>query len=181
MADKGMTLAIVLLVAGLIVGGGIGYFAAPQTPGGSVTVTVTGSRHDCKGGSPQGCNGQIWIHRIVNDRPRDWQAISRADRRPRTQRIRRPHRLRRNVRVPHRRRHRSGPGPPRKGPGLQVHRRHHLRGRRLVKPGAGSPQLLQRKRDSHVEQLLHIPDARNRRRLPVSHVHSRYSPSSRAR
>lgn len=29
MADKGMTLAIVLLVAGLIVGGGIGYFAAP--------------------------------------------------------------------------------------------------------------------------------------------------------
>ncbi len=46
MADKGMTLAIVLLVAGLIVGGGIGYFAAPQpTPGGTntVTVTVTGS------------------------------------------------------------------------------------------------------------------------------------------
>ena len=31
MADKGMTLAIVLLVAGLIVGGGIGYFAAPPT------------------------------------------------------------------------------------------------------------------------------------------------------
>jgi hypothetical protein len=29
MADKGMTLAIVLLVAGLIVGGGIGYFASP--------------------------------------------------------------------------------------------------------------------------------------------------------
>ena len=29
MADKGMTLSIVLLVAGLIVGGGIGYFAAP--------------------------------------------------------------------------------------------------------------------------------------------------------
>jgi len=39
-----MTLAIVLLVAGLIVGGGIGYFAAPApTPGGSVTVTVTGA------------------------------------------------------------------------------------------------------------------------------------------
>ena len=38
MADKGMTLAIVLLVAGLIVGGGIGYFAAPTK-----TVTVTGS------------------------------------------------------------------------------------------------------------------------------------------
>jgi len=41
-----MTLAIVLLVAGLIVGGGIGYFAAPQsTPSGTnvVTVTVTGS------------------------------------------------------------------------------------------------------------------------------------------
>jgi len=35
LADKGMTLAIVLLVAGLIVGGGIGYFAAP-----SKTVTV---------------------------------------------------------------------------------------------------------------------------------------------
>jgi branched-chain amino acid transport system substrate-binding protein len=38
-----MTLAIVLLVAGLIVGGGIGYFAAPQNPGGSVPVTVPGS------------------------------------------------------------------------------------------------------------------------------------------
>ena len=38
MADKGMTLAIVLLVAGLIVGGGIGYFAAPTK-----TVTVQGS------------------------------------------------------------------------------------------------------------------------------------------
>lgn len=34
-----MTLAVVLLVAGLIVGGGIGYFAAPQ--GGTTTVTVT--------------------------------------------------------------------------------------------------------------------------------------------
>ena len=45
MADKGMTLAIVLLVAGLIVGGGIGYFAAPQggTGGQTVTVTVPGS------------------------------------------------------------------------------------------------------------------------------------------
>ena len=42
MADKGMTLAIVLLVAGLIVGGGIGYFAAPQGgSGGTNTVTVT--------------------------------------------------------------------------------------------------------------------------------------------
>jgi len=39
LADKGMTLAIVLLVAGLIVGGGIGYFAAPQ--GGTTTTTVT--------------------------------------------------------------------------------------------------------------------------------------------
>jgi len=29
LADKGMTLAIVLLIAGLVVGGGIGYFAAP--------------------------------------------------------------------------------------------------------------------------------------------------------
>lgn len=40
-----MTLAIVLLVAGLIVGGGIGYFAAPQggTGGQTVTVTVPGS------------------------------------------------------------------------------------------------------------------------------------------
>jgi len=38
LADKGMTLAIVLLVAGLIVGGGIGYFAAPTK-----TVTVQGS------------------------------------------------------------------------------------------------------------------------------------------
>jgi hypothetical protein len=43
MADKGMTLAIVLLVAGLIVGGGIGYFASPS--GGSngqrvITVKV---------------------------------------------------------------------------------------------------------------------------------------------
>ena len=44
MADKGMTLAIVLLVAGLIVGGGIGYFAAPQGGDGqTVTVTVPGS------------------------------------------------------------------------------------------------------------------------------------------
>ncbi len=33
-----MTLAIVLLVAGLIVGGGIGYFAAPQKPGTTTTV-----------------------------------------------------------------------------------------------------------------------------------------------
>ncbi len=39
-----MTLAIVLLVAGLIVGGGIGYFAAPTGgPGQTVTVTVTGT------------------------------------------------------------------------------------------------------------------------------------------
>jgi branched-chain amino acid transport system substrate-binding protein len=36
-----MTLAIVLLVAGLIVGGGIGYFAAPQGGGTGQTVTVT--------------------------------------------------------------------------------------------------------------------------------------------
>ncbi len=36
-----MTLAIVLLVAGLIVGGGIGYFAAPQGGGGTTTVTTT--------------------------------------------------------------------------------------------------------------------------------------------
>jgi hypothetical protein len=36
-----MTLAIVLLVAGLIVGGGIGYFAAPTKQGASTTVTVT--------------------------------------------------------------------------------------------------------------------------------------------
>jgi branched-chain amino acid transport system substrate-binding protein len=35
-----MTLAIVLLVAGLIVGGGIGYFAAPQGGGGTTTVTT---------------------------------------------------------------------------------------------------------------------------------------------
>ncbi|HIH88159.1 TPA: hypothetical protein HA344_02995, partial [Candidatus Bathyarchaeota archaeon] len=47
MADKGMTLAIVLLVAGLIVGGGIGYFAAPtkevvvQGSGTTVIQTVT--------------------------------------------------------------------------------------------------------------------------------------------
>ncbi len=38
MADKGMTLAIVLLVAGLIVGGGIGYFAAPVK-----TTVISGS------------------------------------------------------------------------------------------------------------------------------------------
>jgi len=38
LADKGMTLAIVLLVAGLLVGGGIGYFAAPTK-----TVTVQGA------------------------------------------------------------------------------------------------------------------------------------------
>jgi len=37
LADKGMTLAIVLLVAGLIVGGGVGYFAAPT----KVTTTTT--------------------------------------------------------------------------------------------------------------------------------------------
>jgi len=47
LADKGMTLAIVLLVAGLIVGGGIGYFAAPtkvetiQGSGTTVIQTVT--------------------------------------------------------------------------------------------------------------------------------------------
>jgi len=47
LADKGMTLAIVLLVAGLIVGGGIGYFAAPakevvvQGSGTTVVQTVT--------------------------------------------------------------------------------------------------------------------------------------------
>ncbi len=47
MADKGMTLAIVLLVAGLIVGGGIGYFAAPakevvvEGSGSTVIQTVT--------------------------------------------------------------------------------------------------------------------------------------------
>jgi len=42
LADKGMTLAIVLLVAGLIVGGGIGYFAAPtKTVTVGTTVTVT--------------------------------------------------------------------------------------------------------------------------------------------
>ncbi len=41
MADKGMTLAVVLLVAGLIVGGGIGYFAAPQGGGGTSTITAT--------------------------------------------------------------------------------------------------------------------------------------------
>jgi branched-chain amino acid transport system substrate-binding protein len=41
LADKGMTLAIVLLVAGLIVGGGIGYFAAPQGGGGGVTTVTT--------------------------------------------------------------------------------------------------------------------------------------------
>jgi hypothetical protein len=45
MADKGMTLAIVLLVAGLIVGGGIGYFAAPSpyasTSDGNTKITFT--------------------------------------------------------------------------------------------------------------------------------------------
>ncbi len=42
MADKGMTLAIVLLVAGLVVGGGIGYFAAPAKVQTVATVnTVT--------------------------------------------------------------------------------------------------------------------------------------------
>lgn len=42
MADKGMTLAVVLLVAGLIVGGGVGYFAAPtKTVTQSTTVTQT--------------------------------------------------------------------------------------------------------------------------------------------
>jgi branched-chain amino acid transport system substrate-binding protein len=43
MADKGMTLAIVLLVAGLVVGGGIGYFAAPtkvETIQGSGTTVI---------------------------------------------------------------------------------------------------------------------------------------------
>jgi len=41
LADKGMTLAIVLLVAGLIVGGGIGYFAAPPkvVAGSGTTIT----------------------------------------------------------------------------------------------------------------------------------------------
>jgi len=38
LADKGMTLAIVLLVAGLVVGGGIGYFAAPAKQVVSSTV-----------------------------------------------------------------------------------------------------------------------------------------------
>jgi branched-chain amino acid transport system substrate-binding protein len=42
LADKGMTLAVVLLVAGLIVGGGVGYFAAPtKTVTQSTTVTQT--------------------------------------------------------------------------------------------------------------------------------------------
>ena len=42
MADKGMTLAVILLVAGLIVGGGVGYFAAPtKTVTQSTTVTQT--------------------------------------------------------------------------------------------------------------------------------------------
>jgi branched-chain amino acid transport system substrate-binding protein len=42
LADKGMTLAVVLLVAGLIVGGGVGYFAAPtKTEIQSTTVTQT--------------------------------------------------------------------------------------------------------------------------------------------
>jgi branched-chain amino acid transport system substrate-binding protein len=39
---KGNTLAIVLLVVGLVVGGGVGYFAAPKetVPGETITVTV---------------------------------------------------------------------------------------------------------------------------------------------
>ncbi|MFH2112251.1 MAG: ABC transporter substrate-binding protein [Candidatus Bathyarchaeota archaeon] len=39
---KGNTLAIVLLVVGLVVGGGVGYFAAPKetAPGETITVTV---------------------------------------------------------------------------------------------------------------------------------------------
>jgi len=45
LADKGMTLAIVLLVAGLVVGAGIGFYAFPKssvtTPGATTTVTVT--------------------------------------------------------------------------------------------------------------------------------------------
>ena len=42
MADKGMTLAIVLLVAGLIVGGGVGYYAMPtKTITQSTTITQT--------------------------------------------------------------------------------------------------------------------------------------------
>jgi hypothetical protein len=43
MADQGMTLAIVLLVAGLLVGGGIGYFASPSSGGingGDKTLTI---------------------------------------------------------------------------------------------------------------------------------------------
>ena len=50
MADKGMTLAIVLLVAGLIVGGGIGYFAAPtKTETVSTTVIQTVTQIPLKG------------------------------------------------------------------------------------------------------------------------------------
>ena len=42
MEMKGNTLAIVLLVVGLVVGGGVGYFAAPKetAPGETITVTV---------------------------------------------------------------------------------------------------------------------------------------------
>jgi len=38
---KGNTLAIVLLVVGLVVGGGVGYFAAPTQPGEEVIITET--------------------------------------------------------------------------------------------------------------------------------------------
>lgn len=41
MVDKGTTLAIVLLIAGLIVGAGIGYFAAPR--GGPLTTVISSS------------------------------------------------------------------------------------------------------------------------------------------
>jgi branched-chain amino acid transport system substrate-binding protein len=53
LADKGMTLAIVLLVAGLIVGGGIGYFAAPTkevvVQGSGTTVIQTVKEAPLKG------------------------------------------------------------------------------------------------------------------------------------
>jgi len=53
LADKGMTLAIVLLVAGLIVGGGIGYFAAPTkeviVAGSGTTVVQTVTEIPLKG------------------------------------------------------------------------------------------------------------------------------------
>lgn len=41
MEMKGNTLAIVLLVVGLVVGGGVGYFAAPTQPGEEVVITET--------------------------------------------------------------------------------------------------------------------------------------------